>query len=85
MKAFFCYVLLCSIVLYKIKYFVAERHRHNISLERQISDVDKEIRLLKADWAYVNTPKRLSKLAEERLKMTPIQANQIIEKGSYVH
>lgn len=85
MKSMFVYVLICSIILYKTKYFVAEKQSYNALLEKKINDVDKTIRLLKADWAYINTPRRISQLAEEQLGMKPISPNQIIEKGKYVH
>ncbi|QYX58202.1 cell division protein FtsL [Roseovarius sp. SCSIO 43702] len=57
-------------------------------LERQISYQRERLRILRAEWAYLNRPDRLRELAEinfDRLGLVPLQSHQFgrIEQVAY--
>jgi hypothetical protein len=72
--------LLClagvSGALYKLKYKVQALDREAVALQRQILAEREAIRLLDADWAYLNQPDRLQALAERHLTLAPINPRQ---------
>ena len=72
-----CVILFGFISLYRVKNVVSDQIHLNNMLLRQIKDTDKELRLLKADWAYLNRPQRLMQLAEKLLGLSPISPSQV--------
>ena len=72
-----CVILFGFISLYRVKNVVSDQIHLNNMLIRQIKDTDKELRLLKADWAYLNRPQRLMQLAEKLLGLSPITPSQV--------
>lgn len=74
----FFMILFGTICLYKIKYIVSDEIQKNNTLLRTIKMTDQELRLLKADWAYLNRPQRLSPLAKKLLGFEPISPTQIL-------
>ena len=72
-------ILLGFICLYQVKHLVSDQINKNNALLRSISMTDKEYRLLKADWAYLNRPQRLAPLAEKLLGLSSIEPSQILE------
>jgi cell division protein FtsL len=66
-----------SIGLYHIKYRAeaAETRAHKI--EREIAQEQESIRVLRAEWSYLNQPERLQELARRYTKLEPLQASQI--------
>ena len=62
--------------LYKLKYKVQSLDRESLVLQRQILAEREAIRLLDADWAYLNQPDRLQVLAERHLTLGPIDPRQ---------
>ncbi len=62
--------------LYKLKYKVQNLDRESLALQRQILAEREAIRLLDADWAYLNQPDRLQVLAERHLTLGPIDPRQ---------
>ena len=67
------------ICLYQVKHKVSDQIQKNTALLRSIHNTDKEFRLLKADWAYLNRPQRLEPLAHQLLGLAPIAPSQIQE------
>lgn len=53
--------------------------QRNATLLSDIRKTDQEIRLLKADWAYLNRPARLASLSEKLLGLEPISSSQVQE------
>jgi len=72
-------IVIGFICLYQVKYKVERCIHTNTALVSAIKKTDKEIRLLKADWAYLNRPTRLAPLAEKLLGLGPIASTQIQE------
>jgi hypothetical protein len=62
--------------LYKLKYKVQSLDRESLVLQRQILAEREAIRLLDADWAYLNQPDRLQVLTERHLTLGPIDPRQ---------
>jgi hypothetical protein len=65
--------------LYLVKWEVRELKRDNILLEAKILQEERAIRILEAEWAYLNRPDRLKKLVEKHLPLQPTIGEQIAE------
>ncbi len=64
-------------ILYQTSYKAQEQERELNRLNRAIVAEQEAIQVLKAEWAYLNDPSRLEKLAAEHLLMQPTGAAQI--------
>lgn len=49
------------------------------SLRNQIADEERQIRVLKAEWSFVNQPQRLKDLVQRHLLLEPAQGSQIAD------
>ena len=66
---------------YKINYESRAASQRVKGLEKAILSANKEIKILKAEWAYLNSPERLRKLVEyyfQELRLTPINPDDFI-------
>ncbi|NEV49539.1 hypothetical protein EUZ93_03445 [Wolbachia pipientis] len=54
--------------LFKIKLHVQSLHRELIKIKSEISLVQSDIKVLQAEWSYLNNPKRLASLVKKYLK-----------------
>ncbi|MDR2464632.1 MAG: hypothetical protein LBD36_03440 [Holosporales bacterium] len=73
--------LLClclGIILFQVKYTVSDLENTHKSLKREILAKTEELHILNAEWAYLNAPSRLQKLADKYLKLSPITSEQIV-------
>ena len=70
-------IFLAGGTLMKISYEVDMKERELARLETQIKEDSESIRVLKAEWAYLNQPQRLEKLVEKYLKLQPMQTSQM--------
>jgi len=64
---------------YRENYETQAAQDHAESLERQIAYKRERLRVLRAEWAYLNRPDRLRELAElnyEALRLMPLQSHQ---------
>lgn len=70
-------VIALSVGLYHIKYRAeaAEKRAHQI--ERDITTEQEGIRVLRAEWSYLNQPERLQQLAQRYTKLEALKASQI--------
>lgn len=81
-------LLLLSFGLYKGVYTVKAQEKEIKELEAAIAKESETIRVLKADWTYLNQPERLQLLARRHLTLAPTAATQIVimanlpERGS---
>ena len=72
--------VIAGLVTFKVKYAVQEvedelrRVRSETRVERQ------EIRVLSADWAYLNQPERLADLNRQFLALPPITTKQLEQR-----
>jgi cell division protein FtsL len=66
-----------SVGLYDIKYRAEIAERRAQTIEHQIASEQESIRVLRAEWSYLNQPERLQELARRYTKLEPLQASQI--------
>ncbi len=66
-----------SVGLYDIKYRAEIAERRVQTIEHQIASEQESIRVLRAEWSYLNQPERLQELARRYTKLEPLQASQI--------
>jgi cell division protein FtsL len=76
-------LLLCLVAtvfgLFQIKYSVQYLQKDVAEMKRQVHEETLSIHVLKAEWAYLNHPKRLSILAKKYLTMQEAKIFQIFE------
>jgi cell division protein FtsL len=63
--------------LFQVKYKVYNLKRDLSEINRQLAADRSSIRVLKAEWAYLNKPERVEKLASKHLKMNNISIAQV--------
>ena len=73
----FALACLASAILYHTSYQVQAEADRLASLRRQIGQQQQSIQVLKAEWAYLNDPKRIERLAAEHTALKPIKGTQI--------
>ena len=71
-------VLLLGAGMFQVKHAVEERDQELDALYRKHVADQKAIRVLDAEWAYLNSPEYLQELALKHLKVAPTMPNQII-------
>lgn len=64
--------------VYRLKYRVLALSGEVADLERQIAAERDSIHHLRAEWAFLNRPDRLSMRAKNLLRMAPIPADRIV-------
>jgi hypothetical protein len=73
-------IFLAGGTLMKISYEVDAKRRELAHLKTQIVADSEGIRVLKAEWAYLNQPQRLEKLTAKYLALHPMQISQVQAK-----
>lgn len=66
-----------SIGLYDIKYRAEIAETKATKIEREIVTEQESIRVLRAEWSYLNQPQRMQELAKRYMKLEPLQPAQI--------
>lgn len=70
--------------LFQIKFKVQNLNRELIELKTELAHEKNAIHILKAEWAYLNNPHRLQRLAEKFLELEELKPNQIITSESFI-
>lgn len=70
--------------MFQVKYVVEERDRELDALYRQHLENQKAIRVLEAEWAYLNSPEYLQGLAANHLKVMPTLPGQVVADVSEI-
>lgn len=65
-------------IVFYAKYEVMNLENYYLSLQKQIHSHQESIKILKAEWAHLNDPKRLQELALKYLNVNPIKNYQFI-------
>jgi len=63
--------------LFNLKYMAEDKERELKALQNQVQDDQRAIRVLKAEWAYLNRPDNIQDLAVKYLGLKPIQPKHI--------
>jgi len=63
--------------LYSMKYEVQRLESKLLSLQTTLGSERDALRVLRAEWSYLNNPERLQKLAAKHLELTPVSLHQI--------
>lgn len=64
--------------LFQIKLAVQDLEGRLMTLDRALLKSETEIHVLRAEWAYLNRPERLARLAASYLDLAPLRAGQIV-------
>ena len=64
--------------LFRVSYRVQHLERHLIGINKQIAQEEESIRVLQAEWSYLNDPARLETLAHKHLDLRPTSPGQIV-------
>lgn len=70
-------VIALSVGLYDIKYRAEAAEKRADQIERDIASEQEGIRVLRAEWSYLNQPDRLQQLAQRYTKLEALKASQI--------
>jgi hypothetical protein len=71
-------LLLVSFALYNGVYLVKGQERELKELDAAVAREAEAIRVLKAEWSFLNQPERLQAMARRHLKLGPTGASQIV-------
>ena len=67
--------------LYTLKYEVQQLEDRYADANRAILVEQEALRVLKAEWSFLNSPTRLSALVERHLHLTPVVADRMVTLG----
>ncbi len=67
--------------LFQVKLAVQDLEQRLARLDRALLESETNIHVLRAEWAYLNRPERLAKLAARYLDLAPLRADQIAAIG----
>jgi hypothetical protein len=70
-------VIAAGFCMFQIKFAVQELEHQLGQTNRDISRAQEQIRVLKAEWSYLNEPGRLSELNRRHLGLAPVSARQM--------
>ncbi|OUS18652.1 hypothetical protein A9Q97_00635 [Rhodospirillales bacterium 47_12_T64] len=68
----------CAIVLFQVKHEVTALEDQLASVEYKIKTDRQAIRILQAEWSYLNRPERLARLSSQYLNLKPLDPSQIV-------
>lgn len=68
---------LSGYAMFQVKYEVVQLEDELAHMNRQIADGRQQIRVLDAEWSFLNQPARLDQLAKRFLTLGPIGVNAI--------
>jgi cell division protein FtsL len=71
-------IALASIGTFQLKYRVQAQEQELTRVDRQIQHDRDEVQLLRAEWAHLNDPNRLSDLARRHLDLAPVAGVQVV-------
>lgn len=76
--AWFVLLALLGVGLFQVKYAVQAKERDLRAVNRQITADRQILRVLEAEWSYLNDPVRLADLTRRHTDLVPAMAGQIV-------
>lgn len=70
-------VIAAAAGLFQLKHEVQQLEAELVALDRVLVEEYEALRVLQAEWSYLNRPERLTRLAAAHLELVPITASQI--------
>jgi|HubBroStandDraft_1064217.scaffolds.fasta_scaffold178605_2 hypothetical protein len=70
-------VVVMGVVTYKVKYSVQDLEDNLAKVRKQTVSKEEEIRVLHAEWTYLDQPERLADLNQRYLGLVPISTTQL--------
>ncbi len=74
--------VVCCILLFQTSQRVTDGRQKLSVLQRDLVDEEETLRVLQAEWSYLNQPERLEKLSREYLKLAPMKGQQFAKADS---
>ncbi len=74
-------IAVSAIFLYEIKHEVQDLEERLAEVHGEILRDQEAIQVLKAEWSYLNRPRRIAELADRYLDLKPLEASQIASFG----
>ena len=73
-------VIACAAALglFYVKHEVQRVEGELIHAERLVKDEQRALRVLKAEWSYLNKPERIADLAQRHLELGPMGAERVV-------
>ncbi len=71
--------IVLGVTMFTFKYKVKNLENELITINRQISEDNKAVHILKAEWSHLNNPARLRKLNNKVIALNPVKPEQIID------
>lgn len=72
-----------SVVLFSVKYQVQDLEQEMVDLNESIINERRSIRVLQAEWSYLNDPERLAVLSERYLGMKPVDPARMVSISDF--
>ncbi len=70
--------ILSGVGMFLLKYHVLDQEKELVKLKRQIVSDNRELHLLRADWAFLTDPQHLRKMIQES-DLKPLLGKQIVK------
>ncbi len=71
-------IVVAGFCMFEVKFAVQELEARLIGANRQIQEDEDALRVLKAEWSYLNEPDRLADLNLRHLGLAPVSARQMV-------
>jgi hypothetical protein len=71
-------IVIAGFCMFQVKFAVQELEGRLATTNRQIRLSEDALRVLKAEWSYLNEPERLSDLNRRHLGLAPVAARQMV-------
>lgn len=71
-----CLAAVCGTLLFHTSQEVTDGRSDLRKMEREVLREEESLRVLQAEWSYLNQPERLEKLAREYLELQPLNGKQ---------
>lgn len=72
-------IVFAGVCMFHVKFAVQELEAQLTLTDRQIQQSEEALRVLRAEWSYLNEPSRLADLNQRHLGLVPVAAGQMVD------